>query len=101
MPDHGERDRRRSIPHSARPAARAVRFPRPSRHREAPSRGVNAEVNFPSCAEVEIPTLLDVLGQCETFCLGGRPRRFFGSTGAEMGGSLKFSGTSLACSLSR
>ena len=65
------------------------------------SYAVNAEVNFPSCAEVKIPTLLDVLGQCETFCLGGRPRRFLGSTGAEMGGSLKFSGTSLACSLSR
>ena len=63
--------------------------------------GVNAEVNFPSCAEVNFPTLLDTPDHSELLRLGGRPRRFFGLTGAVMGGSRKFSGTSLACSLSR
>lgn len=54
---------------------------------------VNAEVNFPS--------LLDFPDHSELLRLGGRPRRFLGLTGAVMGGSRKFSGTSLACSLSR
>ncbi len=63
--------------------------------------GVNAEVNFPNCAEVKIPTFLDMSDHSELLRRGGRPRRFFGLTGAVMGGSRKFSGTSLACSLSR
>ena len=65
------------------------------------SMAVNAEVNFPSCAEVKIPTFLDFPVHVEALFLGGRPRRFFGFAGAVMGGSRKFSGTSLACSLSR
>ena len=56
---------------------------------------------FPQLCRSKNPHFLEVLFHSGLFFFGGRPRRFLGFAGAVMGGSRKFSGTSLACSLSR